>query len=37
MSDVTATMRIVDAHQHVFWHGHDDAGPIADMDARARH
>jgi predicted TIM-barrel fold metal-dependent hydrolase len=24
--------RIVDAHQHVFWHGRDDAGLVADMD-----
>ena len=23
---------IIDAHQHVFWHGRDDAGLIADMD-----
>lgn len=26
-------MRIVDAHQHVFWHGRDDHGLTADMDA----
>lgn len=26
-------MRLIDAHQHVFWHGRDDAGLIADMDA----
>jgi predicted TIM-barrel fold metal-dependent hydrolase len=25
--------RIVDTHQHVFWHGRDDLGLIADMDA----
>jgi len=25
---------IVDAHQHVFWHGRDDRGLVADMDAR---
>lgn len=25
--------RIVDSHQHVFWHGRDDRGLIADMDA----
>ena len=25
--------RIMDAHQHVCWHGRDDAGLIADMDA----
>lgn len=25
---------IIDTHQHVFWHGHDDAGLIADMDAQ---
>lgn len=24
--------RIVDTHQHVFWHGRDDRGLIADMD-----
>ena len=24
---------IIDSHQHVFWHGRDDAGLIADMDA----
>ncbi len=24
--------RIVDSHQHAFWHGRDDAGLIADMD-----
>jgi predicted TIM-barrel fold metal-dependent hydrolase len=24
---------IVDSHQHVFWHGRDDAGLVADMDA----
>jgi len=24
---------IIDTHQHVFWHGKDDAGLIADMDA----
>ena len=24
--------RIVDSHQHVFWHGKDDRGLIADMD-----
>lgn len=27
-------MRIIDAHQHVFWAGRDDAGLIADMDER---
>lgn len=26
-------MKIIDSHQHVFWHGRDDAGLIADMDA----
>jgi predicted TIM-barrel fold metal-dependent hydrolase len=26
-------MMIVDSHQHVFWHGRDDAGLVADMDA----
>src|SRR5579862_3571047 len=25
---------IIDSHQHVFWHGRDDAGLIADMDAQ---
>lgn len=25
--------RIIDTHQHVFWHDRDDAGLIADMDA----
>jgi predicted TIM-barrel fold metal-dependent hydrolase len=25
---------IVDTHQHVFWHGRDDAGLVADMDAQ---
>jgi predicted TIM-barrel fold metal-dependent hydrolase len=24
--------RIIDSHQHVFWHGKDDGGLIADMD-----
>jgi predicted TIM-barrel fold metal-dependent hydrolase len=24
---------ITDSHQHVFWHGRDDAGLVADMDA----
>lgn len=24
---------IIDSHQHVFWHGRDDAGLVADMDA----
>ncbi len=24
--------RIIDSHQHVFWHGRDDAGLVADMD-----
>lgn len=24
---------IIDTHQHVFWHGKDDAGLVADMDA----
>jgi len=24
--------RIIDTHQHVFWHGRDDVGLIADMD-----
>lgn len=26
------TMKIIDSHQHVFWHGKDDAGLVADMD-----
>lgn len=25
-------MKIIDTHQHVFWHGRDDHGLIADMD-----
>jgi len=25
---------IIDSHQHVFWHGKDDAGLVADMDAQ---
>ncbi len=25
-------MKIIDSHQHVFWHGRDDAGLVADMD-----
>ena len=25
--------RIIDAHQHVFWHGRDDAKVVANMDA----
>lgn len=25
-------MRLIDSHQHVFWHGRDDKGLIADMD-----
>ena len=25
-------MKIIDSHQHVFWHGRDDAGLIRDMD-----
>ena len=24
--------RIADSHQHVFWHGRDDAGLAADLD-----
>ena len=24
---------LIDSHQHVFWHGRDDAGLVADMDA----
>jgi predicted TIM-barrel fold metal-dependent hydrolase len=30
---MTKPSRIVDTHQHVFWHGKDDRGLIADMDA----
>jgi predicted TIM-barrel fold metal-dependent hydrolase len=26
---------IIDTHQHVFWHGRDDAGLVADMDEHA--
>lgn len=25
---------VIDTHQHVFWHGRDDAGLVADMDAQ---
>jgi predicted TIM-barrel fold metal-dependent hydrolase len=25
-------MKIIDTHQHVFWHGRDDKGLVADMD-----
>ncbi len=25
----------IDSHQHVFWHGRDSAGLVADMDAHA--
>ena len=24
--------RLIDSHQHVFWHGRDDAGLVADLD-----
>src|ERR1051325_10757119 len=24
--------RIIDSHQHVFWHGRDDRGLVADLD-----
>lgn len=27
------SIRLIDSHQHVFWHGRDDAGLVADMDA----
>jgi len=30
---MTKPTRIIDSHQHVFWHGRDDAGLVADMDA----
>ena len=23
---------LIDSHQHVFWHGRDDAGLVADLD-----
>ncbi len=26
-------LKLIDSHQHVFWHGRDDVGLIADMDA----
>lgn len=25
-------IKLIDSHQHVFWHGRDDAGLVADMD-----
>ena len=25
--------KLIDSHQHVFWHGRDDVGLVADMDA----
>ncbi|HET7560528.1 MAG TPA: amidohydrolase family protein [Limnochordia bacterium] len=25
-------MQLIDSHQHVFWHGRDDAGLVADLD-----
>lgn len=25
--------KLIDSHQHVFWHGRDDAGLVADLDA----
>jgi predicted TIM-barrel fold metal-dependent hydrolase len=31
-SNQNNSTRIIDSHQHVFWHGRDDAGLIADMD-----
>lgn len=24
---------LIDSHQHVFWHGRDDVGLVADLDA----
>ena len=27
-----STFPLIDSHQHVFWHGRDDAGLVADMD-----
>ena len=30
---MAAPTRIIDAHQHVFWHGKDDADLVADLDA----
>jgi len=29
---MTTPSRIIDSHQHVFWHGRDDKGLVADMD-----
>ncbi len=29
---MTAPGRIIDTHQHVFWHGRDDAGLVANLD-----
>lgn len=29
---MASSSRIVDAHQHVFWHGRDDRGLVVDMD-----
>lgn len=29
---MTKPSRIIDSHQHVFWHGRDDKGLVADMD-----
>ncbi len=30
-------MKIIDSHQHVFWHGRDDAELVADMDDQGIH
>lgn len=29
---MAAVMKIIDSHQHVFWHGRDDSGLVRDMD-----
>ena len=29
---MSAPTRIIDSHQHVFWHGRDDAGLVANLD-----
>jgi len=33
MINMSRPKRIIDAHQHVFWHGRDDASLVADLDA----
>lgn len=32
MNTLPAPSRIIDTHQHAFWHGRDDAGLVADLD-----